>query len=140
LHTRWPDGHTPGFFLLSVFLSRQAVGDINRYDEGSIIMSPTTQDAPVGRQAGGAGQAAQAALRGLAGEMAKRGFQADLKVPHETLPYLIVRNPSAAVLTETLYAEDGAYWWSWWDRIAGWEDPATAAGIVARVLRTADGR
>lgn len=103
-------------------------------------MSPTTQDQEVGRQSCGEGQAAQAALRGLAGEMAKRGFQTELKVPHETLPYLIVRNPGAIVLTETLYAEEGAYWWSWWDRIAGWEEPATAAGIVARVLRTVDGR
>jgi hypothetical protein len=135
----WPDSHTPEFSLLSVFPQRQGVGDINGYDGGS-IMSPTTQDEAVGRRGGGEGQPAQAALRGLAGELAKRGFQAELKVPHETLPYLVVRNPSASVLTETLYAEAGAYWWSWRDRIAGWEEPATAAGIVARVLRTVDGR
>jgi hypothetical protein len=48
-----------------------------------------------------------------------------------------VRNPRASVLSEIVYARDGSYMWSWHERIAPCTEPATAAGILARVLRAA---
>ena len=81
----------------------------------------------------------QAALQRLASELAARGFKADLRVPYGRLPYLDVCNPRAAMLTEKVYAQAGAFWWSWAEPIAGDDEVTTAASILARVLRTIDG-
>jgi hypothetical protein len=77
-------------------------------------------------------------LKTLAVELAARGLQADLHAPRERLPCLYVRNPQASMLSEQVHAASGAYWYSWGERIAGCDQPATAAGILARVLRTVD--
>lgn len=84
-------------------------------------------------------QAEQADLERLAAEMAARGYQADLRTPPGRLPYLDVRNPRASVLAERVYAQAEAFWWSWAERISGCDEVTTAAGGLARVLRTVDG-
>lgn len=98
-------------------------------------MSPTTLDgaASTGIDAG------QTALARLAQEVAAHGLQAELKSPHGSMAYLIVRNPRAGALTEKVYANHGVYYYSWWEKIAGCDEAATAAAILARVLRTVDG-
>ena len=78
----------------------------------------------------------RANLEKLAAEMIARGYQADLRTPDSGLPYLDVRNPRATVLTERVYAHGGVFWWSWQEKIAGCDEASTAAGILARVLRT----
>jgi hypothetical protein len=77
-------------------------------------------------------------LERLATEVAALGFQATLKTPGDGIPCLAVRNPRASVLAETVYACDGSYWWSWREPIAVCGQPATAAAVLARVLRTLD--
>jgi hypothetical protein len=74
-------------------------------------------------------------LERLAAELAARNYQADVRAPADRLPYLDVRNPRAAVLAERVYAHSGVFWWSWQEKIAGCDEVATAAGILARVLR-----
>jgi hypothetical protein len=78
-----------------------------------------------------------AALERLAGELAAQGLHAEVRAPAGRQPSLAVRNPRAAVLTENLYTQAGCYWWSWREKIAGCDEVATAAGLVARVLRAA---
>lgn len=77
-----------------------------------------------------------AALETLAAELAARGFQTILRASGEGTACLTVRNPRANVLAETVYARDGVYWWSWREPIAGTNQVDTAAGILARALRT----
>jgi hypothetical protein len=74
----------------------------------------------------------------LAAEMATRGFQTMLGASVDGIPCLTVRNPGASVLAEIVYACDGSFGWSWREPIAGVGRPATAAAILARVLRTVD--
>jgi hypothetical protein len=80
-----------------------------------------------------------AALERLAAELGERGLHADLHAPDGKLPYLLVRNAQVSVLRETVYAQAGAYWYSWAQKIAGCDQVSTAAGILARVLGTNDG-
>ncbi|HEY4462726.1 MAG TPA: hypothetical protein VGN41_08685 [Streptosporangiaceae bacterium] len=75
------------------------------------------------------------ALEKLAGELSARGYQAHLSTPPGGLPHLNVCNPRASILTEQVYAQAGCYWFSWAERIAPCDEPATAATILARVLR-----
>lgn len=79
---------------------------------------------------------ASTALLRLAEVLSGLGFRATLKSRSDATPYLQVSNPRASILNEAVYAQDGAYWWSWWERIADWDEVATAAGMLARVLRT----
>jgi hypothetical protein len=79
-------------------------------------------------------------LSRLGEELAARGYRAHLRAPADRLPFLDVTNPRASVLTERVYAQAGSFWWSWAERIAGCDQVATAAGILARVLRTVDGQ
>lgn len=74
----------------------------------------------------------------LAAEMTTRGYQAELRTPADRLPFLAVCNPAASVLTEHVYTQDDSYWFSWGEHIAGCHEPATAAALLARVLRTVD--
>jgi hypothetical protein len=76
-----------------------------------------------------------AALEQLATELAARGYQANLRTPASSPPFLHVRNPRATALSEKIYVQAGSYWFSWDEPIAGCSQPATAATIVARVLR-----
>jgi hypothetical protein len=76
-----------------------------------------------------------AELETLGAELAARGFQTRLRAPGDGPPGLTVRNPRASVLAETVYAQEGSFWWSWREPIAGTGQVGTAAGILARVLR-----
>jgi hypothetical protein len=78
-------------------------------------------------------------LERLGTELASSGLQADVRAVPGRLPYLDVRNPRASVLAEKVYAQAGAFWFSWAEKIAGCDEVTTAAGILARVLRTVDG-
>jgi hypothetical protein len=82
----------------------------------------------------------QADLGKLAAELTARGYQTDLRTPPERLPFLDVRNPAASILSERVYAQAGSYYFSWAEPIADCGQPAAAAAILARVLRTADGQ
>jgi hypothetical protein len=80
----------------------------------------------------------QAELERLAAELAPYGLKAELCTPPGKLPYLQVSNPQATALTERVYAQANAFWFSWADRIADCAEPSTAAVTLARVLRTAE--
>jgi hypothetical protein len=53
------------------------------------------------------------ALEKLAAELGARGFDTHLTTPADRLPFLTVRNPQAAQLTEVILADGGSFWWSW---------------------------
>lgn len=78
-------------------------------------------------------------LTRLATELAARGLQTSLHAPNGKLPYLHVRNAQVSVLSETVYAKAGAFWYSWAEKIAGCDQVSTAADTLARVLGTAGG-
>jgi hypothetical protein len=80
----------------------------------------------------------QADLERLAVELRRCGLQAELCTPPGKLPYLQVSNPQVDVLTERIYAQAGAYWYSWAQKIADSDNPASAASAVSRVLADAD--
>jgi hypothetical protein len=79
----------------------------------------------------------RADLERLATAVATRGFQTTLRALEDGTVCLAVRNPRATVLAEVVYARGGSFWWSWREPIAGCDQVATAAGILARVLRAA---
>ena len=81
-----------------------------------------------------------AALEKLATELDGQTYVAQLVTPQGRRPYLHVRNRSAGVLTENVYAGDGFYWWGWAERIAPVADVAGAAAAIMRVLRALDTR
>lgn len=72
-------------------------------------------------------------------ELTARGLAAQIRTSHDRLPYLDVRNPEASALTERVFAQADSYWFSWCERITGCDQPAEAADILARVLRTTAG-
>lgn len=80
-------------------------------------------------------QADLADLDDLATELHRHGLRAELCTPPGKLPYLHISNPQARALTERVCAQADSYWFSWTERIAGCDEPATAAAILARVLR-----
>jgi hypothetical protein len=82
-------------------------------------------------------QADLADLDSLARELGHHGLTAELCTPPGKLPYLHVSNPQASALTERVYAQAGAFWFSWAERITGCDEPATAAATLAHVLSTA---
>ena len=73
-------------------------------------------------------------LEKLAAELGARGFDTHLTIPDDRLPFLTVRNPQAAQLTEVILADGGSFWWSWAERITGVANTGGAADAVARVL------
>jgi hypothetical protein len=79
-------------------------------------------------------------LRELATELDAFGLDAAIRQPPGHPPCLHVRNPRANVLTENVSVHSGRYQFSWAEPIAGCDEPATAAAILARVLRTTDGQ
>jgi hypothetical protein len=78
-------------------------------------------------------------LEDLATEADALGLHAAVREPAGHPPYLHIRNPDAHVLTERVFVQGGKYHFSWAEPIAGCDQPATAAAILARVLRTVDG-
>jgi hypothetical protein len=79
-------------------------------------------------------------LEELAVEAAALGLRAVIRQPPGQPPCLNVANPQASVLTENVFTHAGSYQWSWAEPIAACDQPATAAAILARVLRTVDGQ
>jgi hypothetical protein len=82
-------------------------------------------------------------LNVLAGELSAYGWAAHVRALPGQLPSLRACNPEpgAAALSEDIYARPGTdgdwqYWWPWAERIAS--DPAAAAAVIVRVLRTVD--
>jgi hypothetical protein len=73
-------------------------------------------------------------LEKLAAELGARGFDTHLTTPDDRLPFLTVRNPQAAQLTEVILTDGGSFWWSWAERITGVANTGGAADAVARVL------
>ena len=78
-------------------------------------------------------------LEDLATEAGALGLHAAVRVPAGYPPYLHIRNPEAHVLSERVFVQGGKYQFSWAEPIAGCDQPAAAAAILARVLRTVDG-
>jgi hypothetical protein len=81
----------------------------------------------------------QADLENLARALSAHGYRAALRTSSARPPFLHVVNPRATVLTERVQVGAGAFWFSWGERIATCDQVSTAASILARVLRTADG-
>jgi hypothetical protein len=79
-------------------------------------------------------------LEDLAIEVAALGLRAAVRQPAGQPPCLHVANPQASVLAENVFSHAGSYYWSWAEPIGACGQPATAAAILARVLRTADAR
>jgi hypothetical protein len=79
-------------------------------------------------------------LEELATEVAALGLHAAIRQPPGQPPCLHVANPRASALAENVFTHAGSYYWSWAEPIAGCGQPATAAAILARVLRTVDGQ
>ncbi len=74
-----------------------------------------------------------AALEKLAAELRPRGFDPVISSLGGR-PALVVSNPRAPMLAETVLADAEWFWWSWADRIALTADVPAAADTVARVL------
>ncbi len=81
-------------------------------------------------------------LTGLAEELGRLGMNSRLTAPVGRVPSLRVVNPAASMLAEDVYvgrSQDGLwwFWWPWAQRIAPGDQAATAAALIARVLRAA---
>jgi len=79
-------------------------------------------------------------LEGLARELGKHGLRTRLIAPPGRVPSLHVVNPSVSRLAEDIYvgrSQDGLwwFWWPWAERIAPGDEFASAAAVIARVLR-----
>ena len=73
-------------------------------------------------------------LEALADNLSKRGFETRLDTPEGRMPSLLVTNPQASRLSETIMTGHGWFWWSWAERITAVADVAAAADVIARVL------
>jgi hypothetical protein len=81
-------------------------------------------------------------LAGLAEELGRLGMTSRLTAKAGRMPSLHVVNPAASMLAEDVYvgrSQDGLwwFWWPWAERIAPGDQAATAAALIARVLRAA---
>jgi hypothetical protein len=75
----------------------------------------------------------------LAAELGGYGYETRLLIPAghaNEKPSLEVINPHARVLTDRVYVERDAYWWSWAERLGPVEDLTAASEAVRRVLST----
>ena len=73
------------------------------------------------------------ALECLDDELNPEQFATTVVAGDSGVPYLDVttRNPQ---LSETIYAKDGWYWWSWDERLSPFDDLSTAAAKITAVL------
>jgi len=78
------------------------------------------------------------AMEQLAAELRHRGFETKIMPASGGLPRMIVRNPAASALSETIVGHAGGFWWPWKDRIGPASDVTGAATVIARVLAAAD--
>jgi hypothetical protein len=73
------------------------------------------------------------ALERLAAELDPSDFVTMLVTGDNQVPYLDVATRSPQ-LSETIYVQDGCYWWSWAERLTPITDVPTAAAKIAAVL------
>ena len=73
------------------------------------------------------------ALEKLAAELAARGFETRTLTSDDWRTSVVVRNPQAPLLAETVLAGSSWYWWPWADWIAPVADASAAADVVVRV-------
>lgn len=73
------------------------------------------------------------ALERLAAELNTSEFVITLVAGDDRVPYLNVATRSPQ-LSETIYAQDGCYWWSWAERLTPITDVPEAAAKIAAVL------
>jgi hypothetical protein len=76
---------------------------------------------------------AVAALEKLAAELGSRGFD-PLVTTAVGRPALVVSNPDAPALSETILVDGRWFWWSWAERIVSTEAVPAAADAIGRVL------
>jgi hypothetical protein len=76
-------------------------------------------------------------LEALATALGPEHFATVLITGRGRLPHLAVTSRRYAQLTESIYAQDGWFWWSWAERIAPASDIEGTAGKIALVLRVA---
>jgi hypothetical protein len=81
---------------------------------------------------------ATTALEKLAAELGARGLECKLVVTGRRAPHLVVRNPKARMLNESVLARGAWFWWPWADRIALTADLNGAADKITRVLAASD--
>jgi hypothetical protein len=77
--------------------------------------------------------------RGALERPGARGYETRVIAAHDSAPWLAVRNPQTARLSEKVMAQADWFWWPWADRIAPTAAAGQAANRVALVLR-ADSR
>jgi hypothetical protein len=97
---------------------------------------PSTQICP------GTTRTAITRLDALGSELARLGWETRLATRRGTLPSLLIRDtaPGAPAISDDIYAVDlGGRWFYWWSRSCG-SDPADAARIITRVMRSAGHR
>lgn len=74
-------------------------------------------------------------LETLAAALDRSCFVTTLMSGEGRVPHLTITNRRFTQLTESIYAADGSFWWSWADRIGPVDDPLAAARKVTKVLR-----
>ena len=85
-----------------------------------------------------AGETDVTALEKLAAEISGRGLD-PVMTTSGGRPALVVSNPDAPALSETILTEGGWYWWSWAERICSTADVPGAAAAISRVLAQGSG-
>jgi hypothetical protein len=78
----------------------------------------------------------------LGAELTPLGWHTRLTAHPGMLPSLLIRDtaPGAPAISDDIYAVDlGGRWFYWWSRSCG-SDPADAARIITRVMRSAGHR
>jgi hypothetical protein len=73
------------------------------------------------------------ALETLAAELTARGLDPVVSTSGGQ-PALVVSNPDAPALSETVLVDGNWYWWSWAERICSTADVPGAAAAISRVL------
>jgi hypothetical protein len=117
------------------------VGVRNAEKASRKLETPMSATAPT--PAGSTIETAITSLEALAAKLTERGWAPRLDDAFNRLPNLLVRNPEpgAQALHDRIFAaprKPGGpfwFWWSWAEPIA--EDPADAAVIIMRALRSA---
>ena len=77
-------------------------------------------------------------LEKLGAELSSQGFDPVISTSGGR-PALVVSNPNAPALSETILTEAGWYWWSWAERICSTADVPGAAAAISRVLEQGSG-
>jgi len=96
---------------------------------GSSTPAPST----TGTTTTGTGSTTRDALETLAGALDSAAYAMTMQGGRRCR--LTITNRRAAVLTESVYVENGWFWWGWGERLAPVEDVEQAAEKITAVLR-----